>query len=365
VDERFLPLVPAHHRAGTFPRQLVPELGALGVLGARLTGHGCAGLSAVGYGAVMQELERGDSGLRSFASVQGALCMWPISTFGSEGQRARWLPAMARGEAVGCFGLTEPEAGSDPGALRTRARRDGGDFVLDGRKAWITNGSLADVALIWAKVDGGDARSLRGFLVERGTPGFSAREVEGKLSLRMSVTSELSLDGVRVPASAALPGTEGLGLKAPLSCLTQARYGIAWGAVGAAAACLEAARDYAVTRVQFGRPIAGFQLVQEKLVEIWQGVVQGQLLALRLGELDDAGRMTPSQVSMAKRANVRMARDAARLAREVLGANGITDAWPVMRHLMNLETVYTYEGTHDVHTLALGKALTGLDAFAP
>jgi glutaryl-CoA dehydrogenase len=364
VDERFLPRVAGHHRAGTFPLDLVPELAALGVLGAKLHGFGCAGLSSVGYGAVMQELERGDSGLRSFASVQGALCMWPIFAYGSEEQKGRWLPAMSRGEALGCFGLTEPEAGSDPGSLRTRARRDSGDFVLDGAKAWITNGGIADVALVWAKVDGGDARSLRGFLVERGAPGFTAREVEGKLSLRVSVTSELFLDGVRVPASAALPGTEGLGLKAPLSCLTQARYGIAWGALGAASACLEAARDYAAARVQFGRPIGAFQLVQEKLVEIWQGVVQGQLMALRLGELDDAGRMTPVQVSMAKRANVRMARDAARLAREVLGANGITDAWPVMRHLMNMETVYTYEGTHDVHTLALGKALTGLDAFS-
>jgi glutaryl-CoA dehydrogenase len=364
VDARFLPLVEAHHRAGTFPREVVPELGALGVLGAKLHGYGCAGMSSVGYGAVMQELERGDSGLRSFASVQGALCMWPIATYGAEEQKARWLPAMARGEAVGCFALTEPEAGSDPGSLRTRARRDGADFVLDGSKAWITNGSIADVALVWAKVDDGDARSVRGFLVEKGTPGFKARDVEGKLSLRMSVTSELRLDGVRVPAAAALPGTEGLGLRGPLSCLTQARYGIAWGAVGAAVACLEAARDYAVARVQFGRPIGAFQLVQEKLVETWQGVVQGQLLALRLGELDDAGRMTPAQVSMAKRANVRMARDAARAAREILGANGITDAWPVMRHLMNLETVSTYEGTHDIHTLALGKALTGLDAFS-
>ncbi len=363
VDERFLPVVRRHHRAGTFPIDLVPELAALGVLGAKLQGYGCAGMSSVGYGAVMQELERGDSGLRSFASVQGSLCMWPIFTYGSDEQRQRWLPALARGEAIGCFGLTEPDAGSDPGSLRTRARREGGDFVLDGTKAWITNGSIADVALVWAKVDGGDARSLRGFLVERGTPGFTTRDVEGKLSLRASVTSELHLDGVRLPAAAALPGTDGLGLRAPLSCLTQARFGIAWGAVGAAQACLAAARDYATSRVQFGRPIGGFQLVQEKLVEMWQAVVQGQLLALRLGELDDAGRATHVHVSMGKRANVRMAREVARTAREVLGANGISDEYPVMRHMMNLEAVYTYEGTHEVHTLALGKAITGLDAF--
>ena len=364
VDERFLPVVRGHHRAGTFPLDLVPELAALGVLGAKLQGYGCAGMSSVGYGAVMQELERGDSGLRSFASVQGALCMWPIFTYGSDEQRQRWLPAMARGEAIGCFGLTEPDAGSDPGSLRTRARREGGDFILDGTKAWITNGSIADVALVWAKVDGGDARSLRGFLVERGTLGFTAREVEGKLALRASITSELHLDSVRVPATAVLPGTDGLGMRAPLSCLTQARFGIAWGAVGAAQACLTAARDYATTRVQFGRAIGGFQLVQEKLVDMWQAVVQGQLLALRLGELDDAGRASHVHVSMGKRANVRMAREVARTAREVLGANGISDEYPVMRHMMNLEAVYTYEGTHDIHTLALGRAITGLDAFA-
>ena len=364
VDERFLPLVRRHHRAGTFPLELVPELAALGILGAKLEGYGCAGMSSVGYGAVMQELERGDSGLRSFASVQGALCMWPIFTYGSEEQRRRWLPAMARGEVIGCFALTEPDAGSDPASMRTRARRDGADFVLDGTKAWITNGSVADVALVWAKVDGGDERSIRGFLVERGSPGLTARDVEGKLSLRASVTSELHLDGVRAPAAAALPGTEGLGLRAALSCLTQARYGIAWGAVGAAEACLASARDYATTRVQFGRAIGAFQLVQEKLVEMWQAVVQGQLLALRLGELDQEGRATHLHVSMGKRANVRMAREVARTAREILGANGISDEYPVMRHMMNLEAVYTYEGTHDIHTLALGKAITGLDAFS-
>jgi len=364
VDERFLPLVRRHHRAGTFPMELVPELGALGVFGMNLRGHGCAGLGNLAYGACMQELERGDSGLRSFASVQGSLVMFPIHAFGSEAQKARWLPPLARGEAVGCFGLTEPDFGSDPGGMRTVARRDGPDFVLSGSKAWITNGTVADVAVVWAKLDGGDARSIRGFLVEKGTPGFTAREVEGKFSLRASVTAELHLDGARVPAECALPGTEGLGLRAPLMCLNKARFGIAWGAVGAAIACYESARRYAVERVQFGKPIAAFQLTQAKLVEIWEGIVKGQLLALRLGELEDEGRATHLHVSMGKRANVRMARDAARVAREILGANGVVDDYPVIRHMLNLEAVYTYEGTHDIHTLALGKAATGLDAFA-
>ena len=364
VDERFLPVIREHFRAGTFPLDLVPEMAALGLFGMNLSGHGCAGLSETAYGACMQELERGDSALRSFASVQGALCMYPIHTFGSEEQKARWLPAMARGQAIGCFGLTEPDFGSDPGGMRTRARQDGGDFVLRGSKAWITNGTIADVALVWAKVGDGEAASIRGFLVERGAPGFSAREVQGKLSLRASATAELFLDDVRVPAASALPGTAGAGLRAPLACLTKARYGIAWGAVGAASACFEAARGHAVERVQFGRPIGSFQLVQEKLVEIWQGVVLGQLLAVRLGELADEGRLGHVQVSMGKRANVRMARDAARLAREVLGASGIVDDCPVMRHMVNLESVFTYEGTHDIHTLALGRAATGLDAFS-
>ena len=364
VDERFLPLVKRHHRAGTFPVELVPELGALGVFGMNLRGHGCAGLSNVAYGACMLELERGDSGLRSFASVQGSLVMFPIHAFGSEAQKERWLPRLARGEAVGCFGLTEPDFGSDPGGMRTVARRDGRDFVLSGSKAWITNGTVADVAVVWAKVDAGDARSIRGFLVEKGAPGFTAREVEGKFSLRASVTAELHLDGVRVPAENALPGTEGLGLRGPLSCLNKARFGIAWGAVGAAIACFESARRYAVERVQFGKPIAAFQLTQAKLVEIWEGIVKGQLLALRLGELEDEGRATHLHVSMGKRANVRMARDAARVAREILGANGVVDDYPVIRHMLNMEAVYTYEGTHDIHTLALGKAATGLDAFA-
>ena len=364
VDQRFLPLVRLHHRAGTFPLELVPELGALGVFGMNLRGYGCAGLSSLAYGACMLELERGDSGLRSFASVQGALVMYPIHTFGSEAQKERWLPLLARGEAVGCFGLTEPDFGSDPGGMRTVARREGKDFVLSGSKAWITNGALADVAVVWAKVDGGDARSIRGFLVEKGRPGFTAREVEGKFSLRASATAELHLDGVRVPAENALPGTEGIGLRGPLMCLNKARFGIAWGAVGSAIACFEAARRYSVERIQFGKPIGAFQLTQAKLVEIWEGIVKGQLLALRLGELEDEGRASHLHVSMGKRANVRMARDAARVAREILGANGVVDDYPVIRHMLNMEAVYTYEGTHDIHTLALGKAATGIDAFA-
>ena len=364
VDQRFLPLVRQHHRAGTFPLELVPELGALGVFGMNLRGYGCAGLSSLAYGACMLELERGDSGLRSFASVQGALVMYPIHTFGSEAQKERWLPLLARGEAVGCFGLTEPDFGSDPGGMRTVARREGKDFVLSGSKAWITNGALADVAVVWAKVDGGDARSIRGFLVEKGRPGFTAREVEGKFSLRASATAELHLDGVRVPAENALPGTEGIGLRGPLMCLNKARFGIAWGAVGSAIACFEAARRYSVERIQFGKPIGAFQLTQAKLVEMWEGIVKGQLLALRLGELEDEGRASHLHVSMGKRANVRMARDAARVAREILGANGVVDDYPVIRHMLNMEAVYTYEGTHDIHTLALGKAATGIDAFA-
>lgn len=363
VDERVLPVIARHYRDGTFPMELVKELAGLGLFGMSLEGYGCAGASATTYGACMQELERGDSGLRSFASVQGALCMYPIHAFGSEAQKQRWLPAMAAGEVVGCFGLTEPDAGSDPASMRTRARRDGKDFVLEGNKAWITNGSLAGVAVVWAKVEGDDPRSIRGFLVERGTPGFTTSDVHGKLSLRASVTSELHLDGVRVPAEAVLPGTEGLGLKGPLACLNKARFGIAWGVIGAALACFEAARGHARDRVQFGKPIATRQLVQARLADVWEGIVHAQLLALRLGELEDAGEATPVQISMAKRANVRMARDAARTCRELLGASGVVDDHVPMRHMANLEAVYTYEGTHDVHTLTLGRAATGYDAF--
>jgi len=363
VAERFRPLVRQHFRDGTFPMDLVAEMGELGLFGMTLEGYGCAGASAVTYGTAMLELERGDSGLRSFASVQGALCMFPVHAWGTEAQKERWLPRMARGEAVGCFGLTEPGSGSDPASMQTRARPDGDGFRLDGAKAWITNGSIADVAVVWAKVGDGDARSIRGFLVERGTPGFTTRDVEGKLALRASVTSELRLDGVRVGRDAVLPGTEGLGLKGPLTCLGKARFGIAWGALGAALDCFEVARDYARTRVQFGQPIGAFQLVQEKLVDVWEGIEAGHLLALRLGELEDGGGATPAQISMAKRMNVRMARDAARTCRELLGANGVVDDFSPMRHMANLEAVYTYEGTHDVHTLALGREATGLDAF--
>jgi glutaryl-CoA dehydrogenase len=363
VDERVLPHIARHFRDGTFPVELVREMADLGLFGMTLHGRGCAGASATTYGACMQELERGDSAIRSFASVQGALCMFPIDAFGSEAQKDRFLPAMAAGEVVGCFGLTEPDAGSDPASMRTRARRDGGDFVLDGTKAWITNGSIAGLAVVWAKVDGDDPRSIRGFLVERGARGFTARDVPGKLSLRASVTSELHLDGVRVPAENVLPGTEGLGLKGPLACLNKARFGIAWGAIGAALACFEAARGHARDRVQFGRPIGSFQLVQARLADVWEGIVHAQLLALRLGELEDGGGASPVQISMAKRANVRMARDAARTCRELLGASGIVDDHVPMRHMANLEAVYTYEGTHDVHTLTLGRAATGLDAF--
>jgi glutaryl-CoA dehydrogenase len=307
---------------------------------------------------IMQELERGDSGLRSFVSVQGALVMYSILTFGSEEQKQRWLPAMAAGRAIGCFGLTEPDAGSDPAAMRTTARRDGDDWVLNGTKMWISNGSIADIAVVWARTDD----DIRGFVVERGTRGFAAHDITGKLSLRASVTSELSFDDVRLPGDALLPGVAGM--RGPLSCLNEARYGIAWGAMGAARACFEAALDYSKQRVAFGRPIAARQLIQQKLADMATSLVQGRLVAHRLGVLKDAGRATPVQVSLAKRANVRAALDIARTARTILGANGITLEYPVARHMANLESVLTYEGTEEVHTLILGKALTGEDAFS-
>jgi glutaryl-CoA dehydrogenase len=307
----------------------------------------------------MQELERGDSGVRSLASVQGALVMYPIHRYGSEEQKQRWLPAMAAGQAIGCFGLTEPDFGSNPAGMLTRARRSGGDWVLSGTKRWITNGSIADVALVWARTDDG---IVNGFLVEKGTKGFSASEMTGKWSLRASVTSELVLEEVRVPDSARLPGADGL--KGPLSCLSQARYGIVWGALGAAMACYHTALEYAKSRVQFERPIAGYQLVQQKLAEMLTGITTGQLLAYRLGQLKDEGRVRPQQVSLAKRHNVAHALWTARTARDILGANGIVDEYPVFRHLANLETVYTYEGTHDIHTLILGQDITGLSAFS-
>jgi glutaryl-CoA dehydrogenase len=358
VERECLPVLEDCHSCEEFPRHLVPRMGELGLFGANLQGYGCAGLTNVAYGLIMQELERGDSGLRSMASVQGSLAMHAIHAYGSEEQRERWLPSMARGEAIGCFGLTEPDHGSDPGGMETRAREAGGDYVLSGVKRWITNGSIADVSVVWAKtVPSGD---VRGFLVERGTPGFSAHDIKGKFSLRASITSELVLEDVRVPRSALLP--KATGLKGPFGCLSQARYGIVWGALGAAAVCYETALDYAKQRVQFDRPIAGFQLVQQKLVDMVTEITKGQLLAYRLGQLKDAGRARPQQISLAKRNNVSQALHIARLARDILGANGIVNEYPVIRHMLNLETVNTYEGTYDMHTLIVGRDLTGLDA---
>jgi glutaryl-CoA dehydrogenase len=339
------------------PRDLVKELGDLGVLGMHLTGYGCAGTSATQYGLACLELEAADSGLRSLVSVQGSLAMYAIWKFGSEGHKQEWLPRLAAGTAIGCFGLTEPDSGSDPANMRTRARRDGADWVLDGSKMWITNGSIADIAIVWAQTDEG----IRGFLVPASTPGFSAPEIKHKLSLRASVTSELVLDGVRLPATAALP--EVVGLRGPLSCLNEARYGIAWGALGAARSCLAAALDYAGSRAQFGQPIASYQLIQQKLVEMSSTLALGNLLALHLGRLKDAGLLRPEQVSLGKRGNVRAAVDIARTARTVLGANGISLEYPVIRHMTNLESVLTYEGTEEMHTLILGKAMTGIGAF--
>ena len=361
VQSEVLPIIPQHFRAGTFPRQVVPRLGELGVLGASLSGYGCAGMSNVAYGLAMQELERGDSGLRSFASVQSSLVMWPIHRYGSEAQKQRWLPALARGEAIGCFGLTETEAGSDPASLRTRAVRDSQGWVLNGGKLWITNGALADLALVWAKTEEGGPESVRGFLVETNSPGFSAREIPGKFSLRASSTAELSLVDVRLRESDVLPGVQGL--KGPLSCLNQARAGIAFSVTGAAIACFEGARAHALARQQFGRPIAAFQLTQAKLADMLERIVLAQRLGLYLLRQKDAGKASPTLVSLAKRANVRAALETAREARSVYGASGITDDTPPIRHLLNLESVYTYEGTHEVHTLVLGKAITGLDAF--
>ena len=359
VDREVIPQIGRAWLAGEFPRELIPKMGALRLFGANLPQeYGCAGVSNVAYGLIMQELERGDSGVRSFASVQGALVMYPIFAYGSEEQRRRWLPAMAAGERIGCFGLTEPNAGSDPGAMQTRARRTPGGWVLDGTKMWITSGSIADVALIWAKAEDGQ---IRGFLVDPKTPGFSAHDIHTKASMRASVTSELVLEGVRVREEDALP--EGTGLGKALSCLTQARYGIAWGAVGAATACYEEALSYARERVAFGRPIAATQIIQERIVNMLTDTTTGQLLAYHLGRLKDAGTMRYTHVSMAKRNNVRMALRVAREARSILGAYGITLEYHAMRHAANLESVDTYEGTYDVHTLILGRDITGFDAF--
>lgn len=367
VDAELLPIAADAFDRGVFPPELVKPIAATGLLGATLKGRGCAGMGHVAYGLGIMELERGDSGVRSFASVQGGLVMWPIDAYGSDAQKDEWLPRLASGDAIGCFGLTEPESGSDPGSLKTTARRDGGDWVIRGAKKWLTNGPLADVALIWAKTDGdGDdtasPQSIRGFLVPTKTPGFRMGSIARRMSLRISVSGQCELDDVRLPASAMLPGVRGL--KGPLTCLNQARYGIAWGATGAHAACLESARDYAKSRIQFGEPIGKRQLVQAKLAEMLTGLGHAQLVALRLGRLKEAGKLTPAQVSFAKRANVASALDAARTARDILGGVGITLDHPPIRHLLNLETVKTYEGTHDVHTLVLGREITGLDAFS-
>ncbi|MFD7640718.1 acyl-CoA dehydrogenase family protein [Kitasatospora sp. NPDC059795] len=344
--------------AGTFPvREIAPELGKLGVLGMHLDGYGCTGSTATEYGVACMELEAADSGLRSFVSVQGSLAMRSIHAFGSEEQKQRWLPELAAGRAVGCFGLTEPEVGSDPAAMRTRARRDGGDWILDGAKMWITNGSVSDVAVVWAATEDG----VRGFLVPRGAPGFTARDIPGKLSLRASVTSELAFDGVRLPAEAMLPAARGL--RAPLSSLGEARYGILWGTVGAARDCYRAAVEYARDREQFGRPIGGFQLTQQKLVDMALELEKAYLVAVRIGRLKDEGRAQPAHISFGKLNNVRTALEIARTARTILGANGITTAYPVLRHANNLESVLTYEGTSEIHTLVLGEAITGESAY--
>ncbi len=357
TDEVILPIIARHFREGSFPSNLIRKMGELGFLGANLQGYGCAGINHVAYGLILQELERGDSGVRSFASVQGSLVMYPILAFGSEAQKQRWLPRLAAGEAVGCFGLTEPDFGSDPGSMATKAVRVGNEYVLNGTKLWITNGSIADVAVVWAKLDG----VVRAFLVEKETPGFTARDIHGKHSMRASVTSELSFLDCRIPADNLLPKSETL--RSPLSCLNQARYGIAWGAVGAAVACYQAALTYSRHRVQFGKPIASFQLVQQKLVHMLTEITKAQLLCLQLGRLKDAGRLRHTQVSLAKRNNVAAALEIARLARDIHGANGIVDEYPVIRHLLNLESVFTYEGTHDIHTLILGRDITGISAL--
>jgi len=357
VDHRFLPIIAEHYERAAFPMEILPELARLGVFGMHLHGYGAAGMSNVMYGLACQELERGDSGLRSFVSVQGSLCMFPIHRYGSEEQKQRWLPRMAAGEVIGCFGLTEPEFGSNPAGMATRARRDGSDWILNGTKRWITNGNVADLAIVWARTEQG----IRGFLVEKGAKGFEARQIHHKLSMRASVTSELILDDCRIPAGNELP--EAQGLKAPLSCLNEARYGIVWGVLGAAIACYRSALEYAKARVQFDRPIAGYQLTQEKLVNMLTEITKGQLLALQLGRLKDAGKATATQISMAKLNNVREALQIAREARSILGANGISLEYPVMRHMNNLETVLTYEGTSEIHMLAIGEEITGLSAF--
>lgn len=358
VESRYLPRAADCFERGVFPTDLIPEMAELGLLGMKLEGYGGSGENHVAYGLANQELERGDSGLRSFISVMNALVIHPIATFGTEEQRMRWLPKLVRGEAVGCFGMTEPQSGSDPGSMRTTADRDGHGYVLNGRKMWITNGELAHVAVVWARTEDG----IRGFLVEKGTPGFSAHPIPRKFSLRASITSALVLDRVKIPEESLLPGTEGL--KSALSCLSEARYGIAWGAVGAAMACYETALNYAKQRIQFGAPIGSTQLVQNKLVKMLTEITKAQLLCIRLGQLKDEGKARHTHISMAKMNNSSQALKIARAARDILGANGISLGYPVIRHMLNLETVNTYEGTQDIHTLAIGRDITGLDAFS-
>ncbi|MFN8233535.1 MAG: acyl-CoA dehydrogenase family protein [Actinomycetota bacterium] len=357
VADNILPGIEAWFEEGLFPREVATELGSLGLLGMHLDGYGCLGANAVSYGLACLELEAGDSGFRSFVSVQGSLCMYPIHRYGSEEQKQAWLPRMAAGEAIGCFGLTEPDFGSDPNHMRTWAKRDGSDWIVSGTKMWITNGSIADLAIVWAQTDDG----IRGFLVPTDIPGFSATDIHRKLSLRASVTSELVLDDVRLPEDAVLPGVTGI--KGPLSCLSEARFGIVWGAMGAARACFASALEYAKTRVQWGRPIAGFQLTQEKLTNMALELNKGTLLALHLGRMKDEGRLRPEHVSVGKLNNVREALEIARTARTILGASGITLEYPVIRHMNNLESVLTYEGTSEIHTLIVGQALTGERAF--
>ncbi|NOX23437.1 MAG: acyl-CoA dehydrogenase [Actinobacteria bacterium] len=357
VANEITPFVADWFEEGTFPREKATQMGELGLLGMHLDGYGCAGMSAVDYGLACVELEAGDSGARSFVSVQGSLAMFPIWAFGSDEQKERWLPGMASGDLIGCFGLTEPDSGSDPSSMRTTAKPDGDDWILNGTKMWITNGSVADVAVVWAQTSDG----IRGFVVPTDTPGFSTQDIHKKMSLRASITSELILEDVRLPAAAALPGVRGM--KGPLSCLNEARFGILFGAVGAARACYEAALAYTLEREQFNRPIASFQLTQRKLVEMMVSVNRGMLLAMHIGRMKDAGTLNSAHISVGKLDNVRMALDVARMARGMLGANGITLEYPVIRHMTNLESVYTYEGTNEIHTLILGQAITGISAF--
>lgn len=363
VEHEVLPIIEEHNQAMTFPMDIIPKIGALGILGATIPEkYGCAGLDNISYGLIMQEMERGDSSIRSFASVQSSLAMYPISIYASEDQKMKWLPKMAKAELIGCFGLTEPDFGSNPAGMITRANKTSNGYVLNGAKMWITNGTISDLAVVWAKTDSDAPESIRGYIVEKGMKGFTAPEMKGKYSLRASVTSELVFQDVEIPEENVLPAVQGL--KGPLSCLTQARYGISWGAIGAAMACYESSVNYAKSRIQFDRPIGGFQLVQQRLAEMYTEITKAQLLSFRLGQLKNEGKMRPQHVSMAKRNNVAMALDIARSARDLHGANGILGEYPIMRHMANLESVKTYEGTHDIHTLVLGQEITGIPAYS-